>query len=62
MDFKFNYGSKEYTFKDFKDNKLNVENLLVSLEIKEYNEFSAKEWLLYFENIGEKDTDVISDI
>lgn len=62
MDFKFNYGNKKYSFKDFKDNKLKIENLLVTLELKEYSEFSAKEWLLYFENIGEEDTDIISDI
>ncbi len=62
MDFKFNYDKKEYTLKDFKGNKLNIDNLLVTLEIKEYDEFSAKEWLLYFENIGEENTGIISDI
>lgn len=62
MNFKFNYGQKEITRENFTNNQYKDGNLLVTLEEKFYNEFSAKETLLWFENIGEEDTDIISDI
>ena len=62
MNFKFNCGKKEITKKDFISNQYKNGNLLVTLEEKSYDEFSAKETLLWFENVGEEDTEIISDI
>ncbi len=58
----FNCDGKKYTYNDFKNNKLTLGNLCVTCNVKEIKEFSAIEWVLYFENTGDEDTCIISDI
>lgn len=61
MDFSFNYGGKSITYKDLKDGVID-KNLSVTVKTHKYNEFDAIEWVLWFENSGEKDSKIISDI
>ena len=60
MDFSFNYDGKKITHTDLKDGKL--ENLTVTVKTKKYEEYDAEEWVLWFENTGDTNTKIISDI
>ena len=61
--FSFNYAGRNYTAADFENGKLKTDNqLLVSATKVEYEEFDAYESLLWFENTGDSDSRVISDI
>ena len=62
MNFSFNYNGKNYTYSDFSDNKLIIDNIMVTVELKKYDDFNAVESLLWFENTGETNTGIISDI
>ena len=61
MDFSFNYGGKSITYKDLKDGVID-KNLSVTVKTHKYDEFNATEWVLWFENSGEKDSKIISEI
>ena len=62
-EFQFNYGEKEYTFA-VKDGEVYEmeKGVTVTAVAKEYKEFDALEWVLYFENKSGKDSKVFSDI
>lgn len=61
--FSFNYAGKIYTEGDFQTGKLKTDKQLsVSVEKVEYSEFDAYESLLWFENTGDSDSAVLSDI
>ncbi len=49
---------KKYIYDWFDKNS----GLKVQLEIVRYNDYPALDWILYFENIGQKDTHIIEDI
>lgn len=61
LDFSFNYDGKKFTYKDIKDDIID-ETLTVSAKIEKYIEYDATECVLWFENVGDKDSKVISDI
>ena len=58
--FSFNYAGKKITHDDLKDGKLG--NLTVTVKTKKYDKYDAEEWVLWFENTGNSDTEIISGI
>ena len=67
MDFSFKYDSKKYTLDDFvkSEEKLICEldnNVHVIANVKNYNDFNAKEWVLNFVNNSNEKSKIFSDI
>lgn len=61
--FSFKYAGKTYTAADFDNDKLKIDNQFSVTATKvEYNEYDAFESLLWFENNGESNSLVVSDI
>ena len=61
--FSFQYGSMEVATTAHGEMPWSLDNkLTVTPKITEYPEFSATEWVLWFENRGEEPSDVISDL
>ena len=61
--FSFKYNEKTYDFSHFENNRLCIDDTMtVSVEIKEYKEYDAIEWLLYFENNSDKCSGILSEI
>ena len=58
--FSFNYAGRKITHKDLHNEK--IENLTVTVKTKKYEEYDAEEWVLWFENTGNSNTEIISDI
>jgi len=62
-EFSFNYGRESYTF-EVEDKKVYSldKGVNITVEKKEYKEFNALEWVVYFENTSNKNTDIFSNI
>ena len=58
--FSFKYAGRKITREDLKDGKIG--NLTVTVKTKKYDKYDAEEWVLWFENTGDKNTEIISDI
>ena len=62
-EFSFNYGDKRYTFSAESNAVYELEKgIKVYLEHKSYNEYDACEWVTYFENASDKNSEIFSDI
>lgn len=62
-EFSFNYGEKEYTFAVENGKVYELEKgITITAVAKEYKEYDALEWVLYFENTSDSDSQVISNI
>lgn len=65
MKFNFNYDGKSVRELNLKkDGNVYIvdEALMVTVCEKEYPEYNASEWILYFENLSDRDSKIISDI
>ena len=62
-EFSLKYGGKEYTLPAKSGEIYELEQgVTVKAEEKEYKEYGALEWVLYFENKGKEDSKIFSDI
>lgn len=61
--FSLNYGEKSYTFEVKNGEVYELEKgVNVTAAVKEYKEYDAVEWVLYFENQSDKNSSIFSDI
>ena len=61
--FRFTYGEKEYSFSAKNSAKFEFESgVSVEVEAKAYHEFDAVEWVLWFENTSDKNSEIFSGI
>lgn len=61
--FSFKYGENEYTFSAENNKVYELEKgVNVTAIVKEYKEYDAVEWVLYFENQSDKNSGIFSDI
>ena len=61
--FRFTYGEKEYSFSAENSAKFEFESgVSVEVEAKAYHEFDAVEWVLWFENTSDKNSEIFSEI
>ncbi|NLM77506.1 MAG: hypothetical protein GX173_05380, partial [Ruminococcaceae bacterium] len=62
-DFSFKYNGKKYDYSSFKNNKGVLDDALtVTLLTNDYSEYDAVEWVMYFENTGQRNSGIISEI
>lgn len=62
-EFSFKYGDAEVSFSADKSSVFELEKgVTVEVVAKEYEEYDASEWVLYFENKGDSNSKIISDI
>lgn len=62
-EFSFNYGEKRHVFSALDNAIYNLDNeITVEVQTKSYEEYDAVEWVLHFENISNKDSQMITDI
>ena len=61
--FSFRYAGKRITRKDFENSSFKIDHeLAVTFCETEYQKYNASEWVLWFENTGDRDSRIISDI
>ena len=61
--FSFQYGEKEYSFSAENNAKITLEDgISVAVEAKAYPAFDAVEWVVWFENASEKNSEIFSEI
>ena len=61
--FRFTYGEKEYSFSAENSAKFEFESgVSVEVEAKAYHKFDAVEWVLWFENTSDKNSEIFSEI
>ena len=62
-EFSFNYGEKQCTFAVQENAVYELgKDVTVKVICKDYPEFNASYWTLYFENNSDKNSEIVSDI
>ena len=62
-EFSLKYGEKEYRFGTANNAKYELDDgVSVEVETKAYHEFNAVEWVLWFENKSDKNSEIFSEI